>query len=398
MEAVTANVKWYDETNIGELMWPDTEYGWYAKKYILPLMIGQSVSAYIHNVRTRVLVVTVDGIPMPVTVNDTEYDNSYVCSPYTHYVTYAGEELVNLRNRPAEALLGGMLNMIGLLLRKARFNRVVQVNNWLLSTNLYPALSPGQLKVVIDELQQRYPRHAILCRSLNRAASGRLLDAMKEKGCKLVPSRQVYLLHGGWGQDGALAEAAPHPVNAKARWLVKRDRGLIRKQGYSISGPSDMRPDDAPRIKQLYDMLYIHKYSACNPQFTEQFIQLAIETGTLELYGLRKNGRLDAVLGFFAREGIMTAPLFGYDTTLPQKTGLYRMLSAVLIGIAEERGLLLHESSGVGQFKRNRGAVAELEVTAVYDRHLPLMTRACWTMLEKLLHGIGVPIIRKLKL
>jgi hypothetical protein len=398
MEAVTVDVKWYDETNIGELTWPDTEYGRYAKKYILPLMIGQSVSSYIHNVRTRLFVVTVDGIPLPVTVNDMEYDNSYVCSPYTHYVTYAGEELANLRNRPAEVVLGGVLNMIGLLLRKARFNRVVQVNNWLLSTNLYPALGPGRLEAVIDEMKQRYPLHAILCRSLNPATSGRCLDDVKRKGCKLIPSRQIYLLYGSQEQDSALDDAAHRPVNAKARWLVKRDRNLIRKQGYSISGPSDMQPDDVPRIKELYDMLYIHKYSACNPQFTEQFIRLAIESGTLELYGLRKHGRLDAVLGFFSREETMTAPLFGYDTTLPQKTGLYRMLSAVLIGIAEDRGLLLHESSGVGQFKRNRGAVAELEVTAVYDRHLPLMTRACWTILEKLLHGIGVPIIRKLKL
>lgn len=398
MEAVTANVKWYDETIIGDLSWPDTEYGQYAKNYILPLISGQSSSCYIHNVHTRLLVAAVDGIPLPVTVNDAEYDNSYVCSPYTHYVTYAGEELSHLRNRPAEALLGGVLNMIGLLLRKARFNHVVQVNNWLLSTNLYPALSPGQLAAVIDEIRRRYPRHAILCRSLNRTTCGRYLEAVQKKGCKLVPSRQIYLLHGRREQDAASAEAVSQPVNAKARWLVKRDRGLITKNGYTISGPADMQPEDVPRIKELYNMLYIHKYSVCNPQFTEQFIHLAIEKGTLELYGLRKNGRLDAVLGFFVREGIMTAPLFGYDTTMPQKTGLYRMLSAVLIGIAEERGLLLHESSGVGQFKRNRGAVAELEVTAVYDRHLPFMTRACWTILEKLLCGIGVPIIRKLKL
>lgn len=387
----SASIVFYDESNIQNLSWPETAYGHDAKTYLLPLLLAPSIQLYVHNVRTRLLVATVDGIPIPLTINEMEYDNSYVCSPYTHFVTYAREELALLHNRPAEAILGSFLSGIGLLLRKAHFNQVVQVNNWLLSTNVLPAISPAGLEALMTELQRRYPEHAIVCRSLNDVTSGTFLETVRKYGCKLIPSRQIYLLQ-------AASKPAGLSINAKARWLVKRDRGLIDKHGYTVAGPQDMRLADAPRIKELYDMLYIHKYSACNPQFTELFIQTAIQSGTLELHGLRKDGRLDAILGFFVRGGIMTAPLFGYDTKLPQQTGLYRMLSAVLIGIADERGLLLHESSGVGQFKRNRGAVAELEVMAVYDKHLPLGTRMCWSMLEKLLYRIGVPIIQRLKL
>lgn len=387
----SSSIAFYDESNIQDLIWPETAYGHDAKTYLLPLLLAPSVQLCVHNVRTRLLVATVDGIPLPITINETEYDNSYVCSPYTHFVTYAREELALLRNRPAEAILGGLLSGIGLLLRKAHFNRVVQVNNWLLSTNVLPAISPAGLEALMTELHRRYPGHAIVCRSLNDVTSGTYLETVRKYGCKLIPSRQIYLLQ-------AAPKSARPSINAKARWLVKRDRRLIDKHGYTIAEPQDMLLADAPRIKELYDMLYIHKYSPCNPQFTELFIQTAIQSGTLELHGLRKNGRLDAILGFFVRGEIMTAPLFGYDTKLPQQTGLYRMLSAVLIGIADERGLLLHESSGVGQFKRNRGAVAELEVMAVYDKHLPLGTRLCWSILEKLLYRIGVPIIQRLKL
>lgn len=121
--------------------------------------------------------------------------------------------------------------------------------------------------------------------------------------------------------------------------------------------------------------MYLEKYSWHNPQFTDNFLREALNNGILELHGFRRDGRLDAVLGFYVRDGVMTTPLFGYDTSLSQELGLYRMLSARLIEIACERMLLLHESSGAAQFKRNRGAEAEIEYTAVQVRHLSLRRR-----------------------
>lgn len=190
----------------------------------------------------------------------------------------------------------------------------------------------------------------------------------------------------------------PNTSDSKARWLVKRDRKLLAKHGYTEVGPEEITQEDIPRIVELYRLLYIDKYSAYNPQFTEAYIALALERRTLQIYGLRKEGRLDAVLGFYEREGAMTAPLFGYDTSLPQSLGLYRMLSAVLIGLAGSRELLLHESSGVGQFKRNRGAAGATEYSAVYDRGTSLLNRCGWSILELLLRRIGMPLIQRLKL
>ncbi|SDL00533.1 GNAT family N-acetyltransferase [Paenibacillus jilunlii] len=373
----------YDRHSIQELNWPDTEYGRYAQQYI-SAMLEHPAEHFIANVQTTVKVVVVDGLPVPITVNEAEYANSYVCSPYTHYVSYASEELALLNNRLLEGTLSVILRGMGFLLRAARFNRVVQVNNWLLSTNLYPPVSPGQLLKVIDFLRSEYPGYTVLLRSLSWETSGALLEALEGYGCKWVPSRQIYLLQ--------------HPTGSKAKWLVKRDRALLDKHGYTVEAPGQITAEDVTRIVELYELLYIHKYSEYNPQFTEAYIRLALEKRTLHIYGLRKNGRLDAVLGFYSREGAMTAPLFGYDTSLSQPLGLYRMLSAVLIDLAGSRGQLLHESSGVGQFKRNRGAVAATELSAVFDQGTSRLNRCSWSFLGWLLRRVGIPLIQKLKL
>ena len=70
-------------------------------------------------------------------------------------------------------------------------------------------------------------------------------------------------------------------------------------------------------------------------------------------------------------EGVISTPMLGYDTNLPQDMGLYRLLCAKLHSIAEERQRDINFSSGAGEFKKLRGAKAEIEYTAIYAKHLP---------------------------
>jgi hypothetical protein len=381
-------IELYNRETIHQLSWPDTEHGHYGKRYLLPLLT-HSPSAFIGNVVTGLYVLLIDDQIIPLTVNDKDYANSYVCSPYTHYVTYAKQELVLLQRRSLEAALAVLLNGVGIGLKIGRLNRTVHVNNWLLSTNLYVQLTAVQVKAIMLFLLERFPDHALAWRSLNRDTAKSVTEQLNEFGCRLVPSRQIYLLPTNQ-VDG---------LPSKARWLVKRDFSLLEKNGYAIVGPDELQSSDIPRLVELYNALYLNKYSLCNPWFNERFMELARQARLLEIYALRhtETGRIDAVLGFFCREGIMTTPIFGYDTSLPQSTGLYRMLSAVLIRLALGSGHLLHESSGAAQFKRNRGARAVIEYTAVYDRHLPGYRRWGWSLLESVLNRIGVPMMRKYK-
>lgn len=380
-----ATVVWYSSENIHQLVWPEDAYGSYARQYLLP-MLQEGVHPYVANVQTELVVLTVDGIPLPITVNEAEYTNSYVCSPYTHYVLYAEEELAMLQRPRLEKALALLLRGIGWCLRRIHFNRVVQINNWLVSTNLYPHLTAEQVEAVQQAVQLRYPKHVVIWRSLNEVTTPIVQSTLKQLHCRLIPSRQIYLFDHRTG------------VNSRTRWVIKRDRRLIDSGQYEVVEPDAIKEQDIPRIAELYRMLYIDKYSAYNPQFTEPFFRLALRERLLHIYGLRKDGRMDAVLGFFGRDAVMTTPLFGYDTTLPAETGLYRMLSILLIDLSEKRGQLLHESSGVGQFKRNRGAYGVLEVSAVYDHSSSVAIRSGWWLLEQLLYRIGVPLIQKLKL
>ncbi|GAA4095839.1 hypothetical protein GCM10022248_78480 [Nonomuraea soli] len=347
----------------GQVPWPDTPDGHFARKYLEPLMGGETAE-FIHNVRTDVRTLLVDGETiLPVTVNDGEYGNAWVCSPYTHYVTYAGEELYLVGSAVLRALLRGALGVLGWLCRFSRVNRVVLVNNWLLSTNLYPRMREGQVEAAIERLRQEFPDHAIVFCSVNEPIPG----------CVNVPGRQIYLI-----EPGKTAS------RARKRW--RRELRMIERDGYEV-----VVPDDPKRVVELYDKLYLDKYSRNNPQFSERFVAELPFT----YRALAKNGRVEAVLGYYERDGVITTPVFGYDTDRPREEGLYRMLSALLYEIAEERGLKVNDSAGAGHFKRLRGAEPQIEYRAAYVEHLPWRRRVAWVVLEAVLGRFVVPMMRR---
>lgn len=335
----------------------------------LDLLLKNGAKVYVANVDTTMD--EVDGFP--VTVNDAEYGNAWVCSPYTHYVTYAKEELRELDSAVLRAVLNGALSGLGALCKATSLNKVVLVNNWLLSTNLYPALDKTQVTQVTRTLRERYPDHGIGFCSVN----SELLPLFKD-GFVLVPSRSI-----------SIADPGTQEARHRKRW--RRDLRLIERTGYTVEVPG---PDDAPRIVELYNLLYLDKYSHNNPQFTERFIREL----PLSYRVLVKDGRIDGVLGYFQRNGVMTTPVFGYDTALPQVTGLYRMLSAVVYDLADREALLVNDSAGAAGFKRLRGAVPDIEYRAVFVAHLPWRRRMGWKALAMLLDRIAVPLMRRYEL
>src|SRR5690606_35106137 len=127
---------------------------------------------------------------LPITVNKAEYENSYVCSPYTHYVSYARQELKLLRNPVVERLLSLVLTGAGWLMKSSKANKTVHVNNWLFSTNLYPALSRQQVTDVVLFLARRFPGHYIVFRSLGCELNQSTIEVHRKLGSKLIPSRQ----------------------------------------------------------------------------------------------------------------------------------------------------------------------------------------------------------------
>ncbi|WP_433328483.1 GNAT family N-acetyltransferase [Spirillospora sp. CA-294931] len=376
-----SGVALYTAATIARLPWPDTPDGRYARDYLLPL-IEHGPHHAIDNVRTTLGVLLLDGrTVLPISINSREYGTSYVSSLHTHYVSYAKEELRVVEPRALRTALSLVLDGVGLMWRACQMNRVVQVNNWLLSTNLYPELTTGQVRQVTEFLRKTLPGHAIVFCSLNRNTEPVLTDECAKLGYDLVPSRQIYLARP--------AEMTP-PRN------IRKDRALLARSGYEQVPATDLTAPDLERIVELYRALYRDKYSHYNPMFNIRFVTEAHRSGTLELIALRKDGRIDGAIGYFSRKGVMTPPILGYDTSLPQSTGLYRMLTVMLFDIARANTWVRHASAGAGGFKRARGATPALEYRAVHTRHLPHHRRLAWTLLRLLLTRIAVPLTQRL--
>ena len=145
-------------------------------------------------------------------------------------------------------------------------------------------------------------------------------------------------------------------------------------------------------------MLYIEKYSEMNPKFSATFLRSQCMNSHLELRGLFKDGQMDAVYGFYTRNGLGTCPIFGYDTTVDPKVGLYRSLSWLWAEEAKDLNVHIHASSGVGAFKRHRGAIPEIEYNMVFTGHLPRYMKRRWHLLALLAKYIAVPLIKRQEL
>lgn len=379
------SIKLYDQSNIDTLEWIKYEDGEYAENYLKPL-ITYGVSNYISNVRTDLMIIVIDDYILPITKNNKEYDNSYVVSNYSLYINYAKEELQSLNKPWLSIVLKPLLSVLSKLFKISKVNKSITVNNWMLSTNLYFDLTKDQITRLTTFLTNKFPQYNIVFRSIHTYEENNLFFNFKNNKYKMIPSRQVYFYNPNIS------------LSRNQRKSVKRDSNLFKNKNYLIHKNKDLREADINKIVKLYSDLYLEKYSFLNPIFTDDFIRLAITKNILNIIAIRENDDLIAVLGYFERNGLMTTPLFGYNTSFPIKKGLYRMLSNIIMTEAEENNFIAHQSSGASEFKRVRGSKPNIEYSAIYDKHLPLYRRVMWSSLEFLLEKIGVSILKKYKL
>lgn len=382
-----AKVTLYNSDTIDNLPWSDSEISTLTKNYWVPMMKAGS-SSFINNVDTQMYVLGVDDLALPVTVNHQELENSYVCSPYNHYITYTKEELVTLKNPILEKSLKVIIDFLGKISDLGGINQVIIVYNLMLSTNLYPELSPLQISAITENLKITFPSHAIMFRSINTFINDDLFNTFLANNYNLIGSRQIYLFNPN----------DQSAMRTKMRWRLKQDSDLIKKGGYEIIESDEISTEDIPRIVELYNLLYLEKYSFNNPQFNHKFIELVLKNPNWRFKLLKKAGKIDGVIGYYEVNGVMTTPILGYDTNLPQSLGLYRMLSALLTIAATKNNIILHQSSGAAQFKRFRGFVSNIEYSAVYYKHLPPQRQFIWIFLEAMVNQIAVPLMKKYKL
>lgn len=379
--------RWFDASTIDGCPWSDTAHARWVRSYWEPF-VKKGASRLIRNVVTTPLLLQVDDVFLPVTVNPGGEDTCYVCSPLAHYVTYAIEELRELRSPPLERLLAWVLRALGWFLRWGDVDRVLHVNNALLSTNLYPRLSASQVRSVVDAARARFPDHAVVFRSLNPTTCAAWMSHLRAVGAAFVASRQVYVF----------PDLDERSLTRDEQRELRRDRALWDRSDYSIRPGEPFTAEELDRGIDLYGQLYLEKYSTLNPQFTVEWLKDVSASGAMGVFGISRAGHMDGIVGYFQVEGVLTTPLFGYDMAIPRERGLYRMLSSLTLATAFDASCLDHASSGVASFKQNRGYRSAIEYSAVLTSHLGWRRRVVWRVLHALMENVAVPLLRKHKL
>jgi|HubBroStandDraft_1064217.scaffolds.fasta_scaffold01112_8 hypothetical protein len=340
----------------------------------------------IRNLKTQVLSIGAGDYRMPVTVNSSEPNNTWICSPHTAYARYAIEELDRFGHPMLTKPLGRLCRAAGHYLWNSHIDDAVAVNNWLLSTNLYPPCDARALRSWINEASQRWPGHAIWFRSLNPRYTQDWIRELTNVGCVLIPSRQVYLYD-------RIALDGRHPQNL---W---RDMRLLKTSQMDVSPSSNWTSLDFERAAELYGQLYLVKYSSLNPDYSSAFLRIWSEAGLLDLNGFRDSGGvLQAVIGTYSRGDTVTAPIVGYNTAEPQRRGLYRLLMASVFRSAALTHRRINLSAGAAEFKRLRGGIGTIESSAVYVRHLPNSRQRSVSILSFLARRIGEPFMKRFEL
>lgn len=350
--------------------------------------------SFVSNVETTMFAAEIGDCLLPISVNAASYNTSYVTSIYTAFISYGRAELRKIANLPVRIFLILLIKLMDGWLRYIKIDRVVACNNFLLSTNLYPYISwsgdknRADLKLLHEDIKAKYPGHAIIFRSLNEHSNGDMIEELKKLGFQTIPSRQVYVF------DQKLKDFQKSHNYQVDRRLFEKDKRYKKVENDGIL------EGDYARIVELYEMLYLDKYSKFNPAFNINYIREAHQIGLIIFFGFRNSdGVLDGIVGCYDRHKWTTAPIVGYDTSLPKSYGIYRMLMFYCIDRAHRLDLILNLSSGASQFKLLRGGVPFLEVSAVDYRHLEsLPHRLTWRLLALVLTKIVGPILKHFEL
>lgn len=312
-------------------------------------------------------------------MNEKEYHNSYVCSPYSHYVSAAVDELKKVDHGLLKWMLTKLIRGLGVIFKWGLINKTVCVNNWLIPTNLYPEISCKEIHEITSFLKDHFPGHTIQFRSLNGFTNKTLMQNLQSLNYQMILSRQVYLIDGSQS-------------NAFSANMFKKDLVLLNKSSYQFSPLENCHVE---RAVTFYKAIYMDKYSSHNPQFTSSWVELVAKSECWKLRAIQKSNDIDAVFASISLGPTMTMPFFGYDTSLPQTTGLYRMISARVALDSKEKGMFLNMSAGASSFKRLRRATSQLEYTAINTEKLPLRQKLPWKLLHLMLNRLGAYLLQK---
>lgn len=307
---------------------------------------------------------------------------SYILSPKTAFFHYAKEELIKVKQPVMQLIFKLLIYMTWPLLIIGRFSSVVYGNNRLFSTVLYPK-SLQDIPQFQSQFQQKFPQDVIAFRSLNEHTTPQLLNQFKQEGWLLIPTRQVWIF------DAQLQDFHKSTNS-------KHDLKLLKRTPLQLILHHELQESDFVRIRELYQMLYLNKYSQFNPNYSTEYLIYLWQNQLVNFSAFRdEKGIIQAVGGSYELEGVLTNPIVGYNTQLPAQLGLYRLILMYPLKGCFEQDKVFHASAGAPQFKKTRGAQAFIEYSAVSISHLPQRVQLTWKLIAYCLNKWVVPYMKE---
>ena len=309
-------------------------------------------------------------------------NNVYPLSPYTLMINYGKDELVKIKSPILKALFSLLVELFSRTLKLVNIDKVNTVNNYLFATNTFSKEWESiKIKPLRELALNITPKHTLIIRSVNKLQHPNLFKNLKNDDWVAVAVKQIYI------------------YNNKEKWQksrnTKNDKKLYNNKEFSFINSTDYE-----QAIKLYNSLYLDKYSIHNIQYSTLFLQELVENSLIKLFFLqdRQSQKIVGVIGVAQEETSMTVPMIGYDRAYSPKSGLYRRLVYKATEYAFESNCTLNFSSGAADFKRKRGAKAELEYIFVYCKHMPIGTRALWKTIQFLSKHLYAPMLKRLKL
>ncbi len=367
----------YDKENINEIKKSLTNNQEAFFNYFEPIM-QSGINCFIKNINCEIKILKINDLLIPLVFTDRNYDDCLYTSLLSHYIKYISEEFDKKNSK-----FNFILKFIEKYLIKNEINKTIYVNQWFISTNLYPALTKDDIQEITDFLKINYKNYAIVFKNIIKEYDTNLYENLNRQGYKEIISRQIFI------NDKKMTK------NSKQRAKVKKDFKFYINSNYKAYKVQNN--DDYTRIKDIYTMLYIKKYSKYNPLYTEEYFKLTAFNPIFNLTVFKNKNIIDSMCLTLANSNVMTAPAVGYDLTMSKDLGLYRIISAYIGELYNKNYAIFNMSAGIGEFKMQRGAKPYFEYLMIYYNHLPANKRIMFYILKSFVNKI-IPILCKYKL
>jgi hypothetical protein len=340
-------------------------------------IIEQGVRRFLENgsglrMEARVL----GGRLVPILASDGKRGKASFAFPRGHYLYYPIYEIARSSRWCGRGVLRTALSPLEWLFFAAGIDKVVYVNHWLLVGGPPLRLGMDHLSVLVEELTERYPQHALVVSGVVPRINPELTAKLMQAGGRAVQSRVVHILD---------------PRRPLGGGRMKNIRNTRTADGRLHRRFEDRRTEDAGflarhsrRLSSLYGDIYARRHPGnLNPRYNHRFFELLVTSGIFRAAGWRGDNGLEAFNIQLREGGVIVWSAFGVDGSQPRSTGLLRLVAADDMLATEREDLVLNWGGGNAEFKRRRGAVPAFEYDVVFDRHLRPFKRLPWWLLQQ---------------